>query len=69
MHERRCNLPISWEVSNWLADLDDSLYALLAERGLVESKVKFGTLATFIDGYMTGRSDVTERRLGKFENA
>ena len=23
LHERRCNLPISREVSNWLADLDD----------------------------------------------
>jgi hypothetical protein len=33
LHERRCNLPISREVSNWLADLDDTLYGLLAERG------------------------------------
>ncbi|MGD9857211.1 MAG: hypothetical protein AB7U20_19880, partial [Planctomycetaceae bacterium] len=29
LHERRCNLPISREVSNWLADLDDALYGLL----------------------------------------
>jgi len=46
LHERRCNLPISREVSNWLADLDDTLYGLLAERGLVEARVKAGTLAT-----------------------
>ena len=69
LHERRCNLPISREVSSWLADLDDSLYALLAERGLVEPRVKAGTLATFIDDYIAGRSDVSERRLGKFRNA
>ena len=69
LHERRCNLPISREVSNWLADLDDTLYDLLAERGLIEARVKAGTLATFIDAYIAGRSDVTERRLGKFRNA
>ncbi len=69
LHERRCNLPISREVSNWLADLDDSLYCMLAEHGLVESRVKAGTLATFIDSYIASRSDVTERRIGKFKNA
>lgn len=69
LHERRCNLPISREVSNWLADLDDSLYELLADRGLVEPRMKASTLAVFIDEYISGRSDVTERRLGKFRNA
>jgi len=69
LHERRCNLPISREVSNWLAGLDETLYGLLAERGLVEPRVKAGTLATFVEGYIAGRSDVTERRLGKFRNA
>ena len=69
LHERRCNLPVSREVSNWLADLDDDLYRLLADRGLVEPRVKAGTLGTFIDGYIAGRSDVTERRLGKLRNA
>jgi hypothetical protein len=69
LHERRCNLPISREVSNWLADLDDSLYGLLEERGLVEPRIKACTLGAFIDGYIAGRSDVTERRLGKFRNA
>ena len=52
LHECRCNLPISREVSNWLADLDDTLYGLLADRGLVEVRVKAGTLATFIDKYI-----------------
>ena len=69
LHERRCNLPLSRDVSNWLADLDETLYGLLAERGLVEPRVKAGTLATYIDGYIAGRSDVSERRLGKFKNA
>lgn len=69
LHERRCNLPISREVSNWLADLDDTLYGLLAERELVESRAKAGTLGTFIDDYVAGRTDVTERRLGKLRNA
>jgi hypothetical protein len=69
LHERRCNLPISRDVSNWLADLDEALYGLLADRGLVESRVKAGTLATFIDTYIAVRSDVTERRLGKLRNA
>jgi integrase len=69
LHERRCNLPISREVSNWLADLDDALYGLLAERGLVEPRVKAGKLGTFIDDYISSRSDVTERRLGKLRNA
>lgn len=69
LHERRCNMPISREVSNWLSDLDHTLYALLEERGLVEPRVKAGALGTFIDGYIAGRSDVTERRLAKLRIA
>lgn len=69
LHERRCNLPVSREVSNWLADLDDSLYDLLVEHELTEARIKVGTLAAFIDSYAAGRSDVTERRVGKFQNA
>ncbi len=69
LHERRCNLPISREVSNWLSDLDHTLYTLLEERGLVEPRVKAGALGTFIDGYIAGRSDVTDRRLAKLRNA
>ncbi|MGE0377388.1 MAG: hypothetical protein AB7I48_14315 [Planctomycetaceae bacterium] len=69
LHERRCNLPISREVSNWLADLDDALYGLLVEHGLVEPRVRVGTLSTFVEQYIAGRSDVSERRLGKFRNA
>ena len=69
LHERRCNLPVSREVSIWLSDLDDALYGVLAERGLVEPRVKAGTLSTFIDDYIATRSDVTERRLGKLRNA
>ena len=69
LHEHRCNLPISREVSNWLADLADPLYDLLTEHELVEPRAKVSTLAVFIDSYIAGRSDVTERRLGKFRNA
>lgn len=66
LHEHRCNLPISREVSNWLAD---PLYDLLTEHGLAEPRAQVSTLAAFIDSYIAGRSDVTERRLGKFRNA
>jgi len=69
LHERRCNLPMSRDVSNWLADLDEELYGLLAERGLVEPRVKAGKLGSFIDTYISGRSDVTERRLTKLRIA
>ena len=69
LHERRCNLPISREVSNWLSDLDHTLYALLEEQGLVEPRVKAGALGAFIDNYIAGRSDVTDRRLAKLRNA
>ena len=68
LHEGRCNLPLSREVSNWLVDLDDTLYKMLADHGLVEPRVKAGKLASFIDDYVASRSDVTERRIGKFQN-
>ena len=69
LHERRCNLPVSREVSNWLSDLDDTLYKLLSDLGLVEPRQIVGTLSSFIDGYISSRTDVTERRLGKLWNA
>jgi len=69
LHERRCNLPLSREVTNWLADLDDTLYGLLAERGLVESRVKAWTLAAFIDSYIEGRTDIGEGRATKLREA
>ena len=62
LHERRCNLPISRDVSNWLADLDDAVYSLLAERDLVQPREKMATLAGFIDSYIENRTDVGERR-------
>ena len=69
LHESRCNLPASREVSNWLADLDGSLYGLLVDRGLVEPRVKAGTLSTFIDEYIENRTDVSERRTEKLRQA
>ena len=40
LHERRCNVPHSRDVSNWLAGLDDTIYGPLAERGLVQPRRK-----------------------------
>ena len=69
LHEQRCNLPLSREVSNWLADLNDDLYQLLVDRGLVAPRVKADTLSGFIQSYIANRSDVSEGRIGKFQNA
>jgi len=69
LHERRCNLPFSREVSNWLADLDDSIYSLLADQGLVGPRAKAGTLGEFIEQYIAGRTDVSERRHEKLRQA
>ena len=69
LHERRCNLPISREVANWLVGVDDTLYGLLAERGLVELRMKAGTLGTFIDSYIESRTDVSDRRHEKLRQA
>jgi len=70
LYEIRCNvLPHSREVANWLADLDDKLYGLLVERGLAKPRVQAVTLGPFIESYIVGRTDVTERRLGKFRCA
>ena len=47
------------ETSEWLADLDDGLHDKLASVGLVQRRGR-GTLAAFIDGYLSDRSDVKE---------
>ena len=67
LHERKCNLPMSREIANWLAGLDDRLYELLVDRGLAEPHAKAETLGAFIDTYVANRSDVSERRVIKFE--
>jgi integrase len=69
LHEHRCNVPLSREVTNWLADLGDSLYDLLIERGLAEPRQAVNTLCQFIDVYIETRFDVTERRRDKFRMA
>lgn len=69
IHERRCNLPLSREVSSWLAGLDDQLYDLLTEVELAEPRERAGSLAKFISDYIDRRTDVSEARIGKFENA
>ena len=69
LHENKCNLPRSREVSNWLADLDDSIYDPLVEHRLVEPRVTAVKLGAFIDGNIDGRSEVTERRRDKFRNS
>ncbi|MEO2049880.1 MAG: hypothetical protein ABGX16_25250 [Pirellulales bacterium] len=66
LSEHKCNLPMSREVSNWLADLGDSLYRLLADRGYIEPRAEAIKLRSFIDSYIESSTDVTERRLGKF---
>lgn len=66
IHERRCNLPLSRDVSKWLAGLDDCLYAPLVECGLAEPREKAGSLTMFIDAYITTRTDVSQARLDKF---
>jgi len=68
IHERRCNLPLSRDVSKWLAGLDDCLYAPLTECGLAEPRERAGSLQFFIDKYIASRTDVSECRIGKFEN-
>ena len=69
LHERRCNLPLSRDVSNWLADLGDELYGMLAARGLVEPRTKADTLEEFIERYIAGRTDVSDRRQDKLRLA
>jgi integrase len=69
LHERRCNLALSREVTNWLSGLDDAIYAMLADRGIVEPRQTTGTLNIFIDSYIEGRTDVTPRRLEKLGQA
>jgi integrase len=69
LHEHKCNVPISREVSNWLADLDASLYSLLAERGYVEPRTETAKLDEFIGAYIENHTDVTECRRGKLREA
>ena len=69
LYEKRCNVTLSREVTSWLADLDDAIYEMLAERGLVAPRQKADTLEPFIDRYIAGRTDVPERRIGKLRNA
>jgi integrase len=69
LHERRCGLSVSREVSNWLSTLDDTLYSLLAERGLVEPRVQAVTLDAFATSYIDNRDDVTEGRRKKLRNS
>jgi integrase len=52
-----------------LANLDEALYASLADNGLVEPRIKTSTLGAFIDSYIAGRTDVTERRTDKLQLA
>src|SRR6516164_2134363 len=51
------------EVSRWLAGLDVEMYGRLAAVGLVppRPKVAAATLGSFLDGYITRRTDVKPR--------
>ena len=69
LNERRCNVTLSREVANWLAGLDDSLYGLLVDQGIVEPRVKTRSISDFVDSYVQTRSDVTDRRCEKFHQA
>ena len=69
LNERRCNVTLSREVANWLAGLDDSLYGLLVDKGLAEPRVKAESIDAFVDSYIEGRTDVSDRRLEKFRQA
>ena len=69
LHERRCNLPLSREVANWLAGLDDKLYSQLVEKRLAEPRIKAASISEFVDRYILGRTDVTERRREKLRQA
>jgi len=69
LNEHRCNVALSREVANWLAGLDDSLYGLLVDEGLAEPRVKPESIGGFVDSYIDGRSDVTDRRREKFRQA
>ena len=48
-------------VSSWLADLDNTVYGLLVERGLAEPREKAGTLSIFMMLLLTvARTSVIE---------
>lgn len=59
---------MSREVVRWIGGLDDRLYGILVDAGLVEARARPKTLTGYIDDYILGRTDVSERRLGKFRN-
>ena len=59
LHERRCNLPTTREVSSWLSGLDASLYDLLADHDLVKPRQKMDSLGKFIEKYIKSHSNVS----------
>ena len=69
IYTHRCNLSMSREVRNWLEGLTDELFDVLADVGLVEPRAESPCLEEFVEAYITGRTDVTERRRGKLRNA
>ena len=65
----RMGIAPSKELASWLADLSDDLHQILVDNGYVKPRQKMATLTEFIDGYIAGRTDVTERRRGKLRVA
>ena len=68
INERKCNLAISRDVRNWLADLDSTIYQILEDHQLVEPRIQSLTLAPYVDSYIDTRTDVSECRKSKFKN-
>jgi len=68
IYERRCNVALSRNVANWLVDLDDIHYELLASLGFAESRNAPAIISNFIDAYISGRTDVTAARRAKLHN-
>ncbi|MFO0916535.1 MAG: tyrosine-type recombinase/integrase [Pirellulales bacterium] len=65
---RRLAIPVEGDAAKWLAGLDDRLYALLEREGLVGPRRRPCSLGEFIDSYIESKTDVGERRRGKFRN-
>jgi hypothetical protein len=57
--------PVDGETARWVANLGDKLAAKLAVAGLIKPRA-LATLADFIDGYVTGRTDLKPRTVIKF---
>jgi integrase len=53
------------ETARWMANLDDVLADKLAAVGLISRRER-ATLAAFIDGYISGRTDVKGRTVAKY---